>query len=109
MYWSSAIPYFYVLFSVLTFICSFTPFIWFLLQTFQNVRYLTDLQHLLGKEFIHAELMQCSDGIDVILASFETTVFELLYPSPCVKSLIAGVDVDLLMAPTKCFPVSYNL
>ncbi|XP_023708456.1 spermatogenesis-associated protein 6 isoform X2 [Cryptotermes secundus] len=73
-------------------------------KTFTNVRYLTDLQHLLGKEFVHAELIQSSGGSGAVLASFETTVLELLYPSPCVKGLIAGVDIDLLMEPRKCFP-----
>ncbi|PNF32747.1 hypothetical protein B7P43_G11578 [Cryptotermes secundus] len=58
-------------------------------KTFTNVRYLTDLQHLLGKEFVHAELIQSSGGSGAVLASFETTVLELLYPSPCVKGLIA--------------------
>jgi hypothetical protein len=95
--------------SALFFTCSIILCIWFILQTFPNAHYLTDLQHLLGKEFIHAELIQCSDGGGVILALFETTVFELLYSSPCVKSLIAGVDVDLLMVPTRYFPVSYTL
>ncbi|XP_069703288.1 uncharacterized protein [Periplaneta americana] len=73
-------------------------------KTFSNVRYLADLQHLFGKEFLYTELVQCSGSTGVVLASFETTVFELLYPSPCVKGLIAGVDVDLLMEPTSCFP-----
>jgi hypothetical protein len=80
----------------------------FILQTFSNARYLTDLQDFLGKEFLCAELIQYSGDCVTILASFKTTVFELLYPSPCMKGLIAGVDVDLLMEPTRWFPVSYS-
>lgn len=86
-----------------------TPVVLFILQTFTNVRYLTDLQHLLGKEFVCAELIQSSGDNGVVLASFEITVLELLYPSPCVKGLIAGVDIDLLMEPRKCFPVSCSI
>jgi hypothetical protein len=67
------------------------------------------LQHLLGKEFVHAELIQSFGGSGVILASFDTTVLELLYPSPCVKGLTAGVDVDLLMESRRCFPVSCSI
>ncbi|XP_070511102.1 spermatogenesis-associated protein 6 isoform X2 [Cardiocondyla obscurior] len=67
---------------------------------------LTELQSGLEEEFLYAELIQwgtpASQGIT--LATFETNLADLLYPVPCFKGLLAGVDVDLLMDPTKYFP-----
>lgn len=68
---------------------------------------LKELQSALEREFLYAELIQwvspASRGI--VLATFETNLADLLYPTPCCKGLLAGVDVDLLMEPSKCFPV----
>lgn len=52
------------------------------------------------------ELIQwedCSNGN--VLATFKTTLNDLLYPFPCYKGVVAGVDVDLLMEATRIFPV----
>lgn len=68
---------------------------------------LAELQRTLEQEFLYAKLTQwvtpCSRGIT--LATFETNLADLLYPEPSFKGLLAGVDVDLLMEPAKCFPV----
>ncbi|XP_018316039.1 spermatogenesis associated 6-like protein [Mycetomoellerius zeteki] len=75
-------------------------------KIFVGIISLTELQNTLEQEFLYAELIQwaipASRGIT--LATFETNLAELLYPAPCFKGLLAGVDVDLLMEPTKCFP-----
>lgn len=44
----------------------------------------------------------------LVLATFEASVLEVLYPSPGDKDIIAGLDVDLLMDPTTSFPVYLN-
>lgn len=66
-----------------------------------------ELQRRLEEEFLYAELVQWSNSQSsrlVILSTFETNLVDLLYPEPCFKGLLAGVDVDLLMEPTKYFP-----
>lgn len=77
-------------------------------KVFTGVTTLADLQRSLEEEFLYTELIQWSkpDSRGVILATFETNLVDLLYPAPCFKGLLAGVDVDLLMEPTKFFPVS---
>lgn len=69
---------------------------------------LTELQRSLEQEFLYAELIQwlspCNRAI--VLASFETNLADVLYPVPNYKGLLAGADVDLLMDPSKYFPVS---
>ena len=78
-------------------------------KIFVGIISLTELQNTLEQEFLYAQLIQwaipASRGIT--LATFETNLADLLYPVPCFKGLLAGVDVDLLMEPTKCFPVSF--
>ncbi|XP_033211394.1 uncharacterized protein LOC117169235 isoform X2 [Belonocnema kinseyi] len=73
---------------------------------FAGVTSLSSLQQNLEEEFFYAELLQWADSTSafVILGTFETNLADLLYPSPCFKGLLAGVDVDLLMEPTKFFP-----
>jgi len=76
-------------------------------KIFARIISLRELQSTLEQEFLYAELIQwvtpASRGIT--LAMFETNLADLLYPTPCFKGLLAGVDIDLLMEPTKCFPV----
>ncbi|XP_011055793.1 PREDICTED: spermatogenesis-associated protein 6 isoform X1 [Acromyrmex echinatior] len=75
-------------------------------KIFVEIISLTELQKTLEQEFFYAELIQwiipASQGIT--LATFETNLADLLYPAPCFKGLLAGVNVDLLMEPTKYFP-----
>ncbi|XP_012270563.1 spermatogenesis-associated protein 6 isoform X2 [Orussus abietinus] len=75
-------------------------------KVFANVASLAELQRSLEEEFLYAELIQWSAPTShaVILATFETNLGDVLYPAPCFKGLLAGVDVDLLMEPTKYFP-----
>lgn len=69
---------------------------------------LTELQSALEREFLYAELIQWASPTashrGIVLATFETNLADLLYPTPCFKGLLAGVDIDLLMEPSKCFP-----
>ncbi|XP_048505059.1 spermatogenesis-associated protein 6 isoform X2 [Athalia rosae] len=75
-------------------------------KVFTGITTLADLQRSLEEEFLYTELVQWSkaNSPGVILATFETNLVDLLYPAPCFKGLLAGVDVDLLMEPTKYFP-----
>ena len=48
---------------------------------------------------------ETSDHSDVVLATFETSARELLFPYPQLRGpYCAGVDVDLLMEPSQDFP-----
>ena len=50
-------------------------------------------------------MQETSDHSDVVLATFETSALELLFPYPQLRGpYCAGVDVDLLMEPTRDFP-----
>lgn len=75
-------------------------------KAFPSIGTLRDLQDELKKRSIHLDLTQwCIDGLKtIVLASFKGSLSDVLYPSPLDKSLMAGVDVDLLMETTKCFP-----
>lgn len=75
-------------------------------KTFTRVAALTELQESLDREFLYAELIQWMNPTSrgIILATFETSLTDLLYPAPCFKGLLAGVDVDLLMDATRYFP-----
>lgn len=76
-------------------------------KMFFHVISLTELQHSLEQEFFFAELVQwvTPSGREVILATFETNLVDLLYPTSCLKDQLACVDIDLLMESTKYFPV----
>ena len=51
------------------------------------------------------QLQETSDQHDTVLATFETSAKELLFPYPQLRGpYCAGVDVDLLMEPTNDFP-----
>ncbi|XP_012535444.1 uncharacterized protein LOC105836156 [Monomorium pharaonis] len=75
-------------------------------KIFAGIISLTELQSTLQQQFLYAELIQWATPASrgIILATFQTNLIDLLYPAPCFKGLLAGVDVDLLMEPTKCFP-----
>ncbi|XP_067009287.2 spermatogenesis associated 6-like protein [Anabrus simplex] len=74
-------------------------------KTFSRVRYLSDLQKHLKKEFLYAELIQWPEvDLGIVLANFETTLLELLFPSSIERATLTGVDVDLLMDPSPNFP-----
>ncbi|XP_066597132.1 spermatogenesis-associated protein 6 [Prorops nasuta] len=76
------------------------------MQLFSNVASLTELEQSLASEFVYADLIQWSEPTNqpIVLATFQTNLVDLLYPAPSFKSLVAGVDIDLLMEPSKCFP-----
>ncbi|XP_072758078.1 uncharacterized protein [Anoplolepis gracilipes] len=76
-------------------------------KIFAGITSLADLQRTLEREFLYAELKQWTTPAHrpgIALATFEINLADLLYPASCFKGLLAGVDVDLLMEPTKCFP-----
>ncbi|XP_012220626.2 spermatogenesis-associated protein 6 [Linepithema humile] len=75
-------------------------------KVFSRTVSLAELQRTLEQELLYAELIQWVTPGDrgIIMATFETNLADLLYPTSYFKGLLAGVDVDLLMEPTKCFP-----
>ena len=91
-------------------------------KTFPTCLTLEHLQGALQADTVYVELLQAyiysqhntfltifsqetSDHSDVVLATFETSALELLFPYPQLRGpYCAGVDVDLLMEPTKEFP-----
>ena len=71
------------------------------------------LQHLqatLEGQPLYVELLQevnpgHSPGAQTVLATFETSGLEFLFPYPQLRpTYTSGVDVDLLMEPTRDFP-----
>ncbi|XP_064210865.1 uncharacterized protein LOC103314296 isoform X2 [Tribolium castaneum] len=73
-------------------------------KTFLAKHQLHELQKELHDHWLYIELVQWqSCELGNVLASFQTTLDELLFPST-VNGSIAGVDLDLLMEPTKTFP-----
>ncbi|XP_076643147.1 uncharacterized protein LOC143353584 isoform X2 [Halictus rubicundus] len=75
-------------------------------KTFTRLAGLTELQRKLEQETIRAELIQWLGPCNrvVALATFETNLADVLYPVSRCKRLLPGVDVDLLMDPTRSFP-----
>ena len=91
-------------------------------KTFATCLTLDHLQGALTADNVYMELLQVSsssvitltlavfcqetaDHQDVVLATFETSARELLFPFPQLRGpYCSGVDVDLLMEPTKDFP-----
>ncbi|XP_071444427.1 spermatogenesis-associated protein 6 isoform X2 [Hetaerina americana] len=68
---------------------------------------LTDLQKYFGNQRVFLELIQKSGSnfIDeIVLATFEIALIDLLYPSTSHRGILTGVDVDLLMQPSCHFP-----
>nr|CAD7446301.1 unnamed protein product [Timema bartmani] len=77
------------------------------LKTFYGSYCPSEVERIIKQELVLAELVQWpDDDADIVLASFETTLLELLYSSPCDRGLISGVDVDLLMEPSPNYPVT---
>ena len=76
-------------------------------KIFTGVTTLAELEKKLFSEYIFVELIQWSPtkNKNVSLATFDTNLVDLLYPVPCYKGILAGIDVDLLMEPSKFFPV----
>ena len=71
------------------------------------------MQHLQGTlegQPLYVELLQevspgHSPGAQTVLATFETSAVEFLFPYPQLRpTYTSGVDVDLLMEPTRDFP-----
>lgn len=79
-------------------------------KVFSDVSSLSDLQRSLEDECVFAELIQynTSSTLSIVLATFETSLVDLLYPTPSFKGLVAGTDINLLMEPTVHFPVSID-
>lgn len=73
-------------------------------KTFHTAHTLVELQRYIDKDFLYAELLQWQKGnIGNVIASFQTSLHEVLYPSS-MEGTLSGVDVDLLMEPSKIFP-----
>lgn len=73
-------------------------------RSFYDVGKLGTLQKIFNKDTLYIELIQwqnCENGN--VLATFQTTLGELLYPESKVPSL-GNAEVDLLMEPMKNFP-----
>ncbi|KAF5276281.1 hypothetical protein FQA39_LY06630 [Lamprigera yunnana] len=70
---------------------------------FYSTYSLLDVQSYINQDFIYAELIQWQCDTGNVIASFQTILHDVLYPSSC-DGLISGIDVDLLMEPSKNFP-----
>ncbi|XP_043529866.1 spermatogenesis-associated protein 6 isoform X1 [Frieseomelitta varia] len=75
-------------------------------KTFTRLAALTELQRNLERQSLYAELIQWLSPCNqpVLLATFQTNLTDLLYPVTQCRRLLPGVDVDLLMDPSKYFP-----
>ena len=77
-------------------------------QVFGHVFRLADLEDMLDAEVVYLELIQRPpDGPDTVLASFETSARELLFPraADAPQPAGSGADLDLVMEPTAHFVV----
>ena len=76
--------------------------------SFPGCSTLSHLQATLEHQPLYVELLQDSAGPDhppLMLATFETSGLEFLFPYPQLRPTYnSGVDVDLLMEPTREFP-----
>ncbi|XP_057653396.1 spermatogenesis-associated protein 6 [Diorhabda carinulata] len=73
-------------------------------KIFHQDRRLNELQRRLNNEWFYVELIQwksCDEGR--VLATFRTTLDELLYPTS-FRNSIMGVNIDLLMESSEIFP-----
>ncbi|KAF2357051.1 Spermatogenesis-associated protein 6 N-terminal [Trinorchestia longiramus] len=76
-------------------------------KTFLGVRSLGALEAVLERETVYLELVQeegGGGGGEAVLAVFECSVKELLFPAPSRRNSYSGMDLDLLMEPTRDFP-----
>ena len=77
-------------------------------QVFGHVFRLAELEDLLDEEVVYLELVRRPPaGPDAVLAAFETSARELLFPTGTgvVRPSRSGADLDLLMEPTEHFVV----
>lgn len=73
-------------------------------KTFQEDRRLNELQKSLNNEWFYAELIHWKSRDEgCVLATFQTTLDDLLYPTS-FRGTVAGKETDLLMVPTSLFP-----
>ena len=88
-------------------------FIYLFIYFFAKNSGTSTLQHLQGTlegQPLYVELLQevspgHSPGAQTVLATFETSAVEFLFPYPQLRpTYTSGVDVDLLMEPTRDFP-----
>ncbi|XP_071525062.1 uncharacterized protein [Panulirus ornatus] len=73
-------------------------------RTFVGVRNLSVLERVLQAETVYLELVQEETSGETVLAVFESSVRDLLFPRPAERLSYSGVDLDLLMEPTRDFP-----
>nr|XP_053637248.1 uncharacterized protein LOC128692199 [Cherax quadricarinatus] len=73
-------------------------------RTFVGVRNLSVLERVLAAETVYLELVQEEASGEAVLAVFESSVRDLLFPRPAERLSYSGVDLDLLMEPTRDFP-----
>ncbi|XP_069174511.1 spermatogenesis-associated protein 6-like [Procambarus clarkii] len=73
-------------------------------RTFVGVRNLSVLERVLEAETVYLELVQEETAGEAVLAVFESSVRDLLFPKPAERLSYSGVDLDLLMEPTRDFP-----
>ena len=80
------------------------------LYLFLGTSTLQHLQATLEGQPLYVELLQevnpgHGPGSQTVLATFETSGLEFLFPYPQLRpTYTSGVDVDLLMEPTRDFP-----
>ena len=80
------------------------------LYLFSGTSTLQHLQATLEGQPLYVELLQevnpgHGPGSQTVLATFETSGLEFLFPYPQLRpTYTSGVDVDLLMEPTRDFP-----
>lgn len=70
-----------------------------------GVTNLSVLERVLESETVYLELVQEETSGESVLAVFESSVRDLLFPRPAERLSYSGVDLDLLMEPTRDFPV----
>ncbi|XP_069995508.1 uncharacterized protein [Penaeus vannamei] len=73
-------------------------------RTFVGVTNLSVLERVLESETVYLELVQEETSGESVLAVFESSVRDLLFPRPAERLSYSGVDLDLLMEPTRDFP-----
>lgn len=73
------------------------------------MRNLSVLERVLEAETVYLELVQEETAGEAVLAVFESSVRDLLFPKPAERLSYSGVDLDLLMEPTRDFPVRHFL
>ncbi|XP_040569154.1 uncharacterized protein [Lepeophtheirus salmonis] len=77
-------------------------------KTFPGISSLQGLEETLKNQPLYLELLQeihSHHESDIVLATFETSGFDLLFPYPQLRpSYNSGIDVDLLLVPSSEFP-----